>query len=160
LTLTKSYDQPRNGAPHGILLVKKGKSRHARRDQQPETAYFLPATLQRGIFCSLRSTISKRNCPSKIGGKRVNRFLPEFVLHSLHPTILLRLGDAGAEAFTMMKIAGNSSVTVSQHRVHPPFELWNLRFSDSKTSRPSAGNQRRSKARFGSYPLQLNRRLP
>ena len=39
----------------------------------------------------------------------------EFVVHSLRHTMLTRLGEAG----TIMKIAGHSSVTVSQRYVHP-----------------------------------------
>lgn len=46
--------------------------------------------------------------------------LPQvFVLHSLRHTFLTRLGLAGVEAFTIMKLAGHSSVTVSQRYVHP-----------------------------------------
>jgi hypothetical protein len=33
--------------------------------------------------------------------------------------MLTRLGEAGADAFSIMKIAGHSSVTVSQRYVHP-----------------------------------------
>ena len=33
--------------------------------------------------------------------------------------MLTRLGEAGADAFSIMKIAGYSSVTVSQRYVHP-----------------------------------------
>ena len=43
----------------------------------------------------------------------------EFVINSLRHTMLTRLGEAGADAFTIMKIAGHSSVTVSQRYVHP-----------------------------------------
>jgi hypothetical protein len=35
---------------------------------------------------------------------------------------LTRLGEAGADAFTIMRLAGRSSVTVSQRYVHPPPE--------------------------------------
>lgn len=46
--------------------------------------------------------------------------LPQgFVLHSLRHTFLTRLGLAGVEAFTIMKLAGHSSVRVSQRYVHP-----------------------------------------
>ena len=46
--------------------------------------------------------------------------LPEdFVIHSLRHTMLTRLGEAGADAFTIMRIAGHSSVTISQRYVHP-----------------------------------------
>ena len=43
----------------------------------------------------------------------------DFVIHSLRHTMLTRLGEAGADAFAIMKIAGHSSVTVSQRYVHP-----------------------------------------
>jgi integrase len=43
----------------------------------------------------------------------------DFVLHSLRHTMLTRLGESGADAVTIMRIAGHSSVTVSQRYVHP-----------------------------------------
>ena len=36
--------------------------------------------------------------------------------------MLTRLGEAGVEAFTIMRIAGHSSITVSQRYVHPTSE--------------------------------------
>ena len=33
--------------------------------------------------------------------------------------MLTRLGEAGADAFAIMRIAGHSSVTVSQRYIHP-----------------------------------------
>ncbi len=44
---------------------------------------------------------------------------PDFVLHSFRHTMLTRLGEAGVDAFTIMRIPGHSSVTVSQRYVHP-----------------------------------------
>jgi integrase len=43
----------------------------------------------------------------------------EFVIHSLRHTMLTRLGEAGADVFTIMKIAGHGSITISQRYVHP-----------------------------------------
>ena len=43
----------------------------------------------------------------------------EFVLHSLRHTYGTRLGEAGADAFTIMRLMGHSSVTVSQRYLHP-----------------------------------------
>ena len=43
----------------------------------------------------------------------------DFVIHSLRHTMLTRLGEGGADAFTIMRIAGHSSVTVSQRYAHP-----------------------------------------
>ena len=36
--------------------------------------------------------------------------------------MLTRLGEAGVDAFTIMRIAGHSSITVSQPYVHPSSE--------------------------------------
>ena len=46
-------------------------------------------------------------------------FPGDFVIHSLRHTMLTRLGKSGADAFTIMRIAGQSSVAVSQRYVHP-----------------------------------------
>ena len=43
----------------------------------------------------------------------------DFVIHSLRHTMLSRLGESGVDAFTIMRIAGHSSITVSQRYVHP-----------------------------------------
>jgi integrase len=43
----------------------------------------------------------------------------DFVVHSLRHTMLTRLGMLGVDAFTIMKIAGHSSITISQRYVHP-----------------------------------------
>ena len=42
-----------------------------------------------------------------------------FVLHSLRHTYLTRLGLAGVDAFTIMKLAGHGSLRVSQRDIHP-----------------------------------------
>jgi hypothetical protein len=57
--------------------------------------------------------------------KRVRRRLQlseEAVIHSLRHTMLTRLGESGVDVFTIMKIAGHSSVTVSEKYVHPSSE--------------------------------------
>jgi integrase len=43
----------------------------------------------------------------------------EFVPHTFRHTYGTRLGEAGTDAFTIMKLMGNSSETVSQRYVHP-----------------------------------------
>jgi integrase len=54
-----------------------------------------------------------------VDGEKQAIFPREFVIHGLRHTFLTRLGEAGADAFTIMKLAGHSSVTVSQRYVHP-----------------------------------------
>jgi integrase len=49
----------------------------------------------------------------------VLEMVTEFVPHSFRHTFGTRLGEAGADAFTIMRIMGHSSITVSQRYVHP-----------------------------------------
>jgi hypothetical protein len=44
------------------------------------------------------------------------------VIHSLRHTFLTRFGEAGADAFTIKKVAGHSSVTISERYIHPTSE--------------------------------------
>ena len=67
-------------------------------------------------------------CRPGTGKKREFRFPKDFVLHSLRHTCLTRLGEAGADAFTIVKLAGHSSVTISQRYVHPTGETMELAF--------------------------------
>jgi integrase len=53
----------------------------------------------------------------------------EFVLHSLRHTFGTRLGEAGADAFTIMRLMGHSTVTVSQRYVHPSPESVELAYA-------------------------------
>ena len=57
--------------------------------------------------------------------------LPEdFVVHSLRHTMSTRLGLLGVDAFTVMKIAGHSGVTISQRYVHPSPRAGRTRFRE------------------------------
>ena len=51
--------------------------------------------------------------------RRALKFPDDFVLHSLRHTFGTRLGETGADAFTIMRLMGHSSITVSQRYVHP-----------------------------------------
>ncbi len=42
-----------------------------------------------------------------------------FVLYSLRHTFLTRLGQSGCDAWTLARIAGHSSITISARYVHP-----------------------------------------
>ena len=48
--------------------------------------------------------------------------LRKFRLYDLRHTFLTRLGEAGADSFTIQKMAGHSSILVSQRYVHPTEE--------------------------------------
>jgi len=51
--------------------------------------------------------------------RRALKMSGEFVVHSLRHTYGTRLGEAGADAFSIMRLMGHSSVTTSQKYVHP-----------------------------------------
>jgi integrase len=81
-------------------------------------------------------------------GKRVQKpiFSTEFVLHSLRHTFLTRFGASGADAFTIMKVAGHSSVTISQRYIHPTNGTLQLAFekmlnSSAKSSEKASEDQ-------------------
>src|SRR5215467_10867347 len=46
----------------------------------------------------------------------------DFVLHSMRRTFLTRRGEQGVDAFTIMKIAGHSTIITSQRCIHPSSE--------------------------------------
>ena len=54
--------------------------------------------------------------------------LHECVIHSFRHTFGTRLGESGADAFTIMRAMGHSSVTVSQKYVHPTPEAMERAF--------------------------------
>jgi len=56
-----------------------------------------------------------------------------FVLHSLRHRFGSRLGESGADAFTIMRLMGHSSVTVSQRYVHPSPEAVELAYERMTT---------------------------
>jgi site-specific recombinase XerD len=41
------------------------------------------------------------------------------VVHSTRHTFCTRLGESGYDAFTIMRLAGNSNIVISQKYVHP-----------------------------------------
>jgi integrase len=60
--------------------------------------------------------------------RRLLKLPADFVLHSLRHTFGTRLGEAGADAFTIMRLMGHSTVTVSQRYVHPSPESIELAY--------------------------------
>ncbi len=120
--------KPAIGAKNGYIRIRKGKSKNAKRTLSltPRVAEMLKA----------RKAASKSDWvfPGDSPGapilvtsldhqhedaREILNLSGEFVIHSLRHTMLTRLGESGADAFTIMRIAGHSSVTVSQRYVHP-----------------------------------------
>jgi integrase len=112
--------------PWSIKIIK-GKTKYAKRE--------IPLTA-RAASC-LEQALAQSRSPyvwtSKGGRKPLGRHYPsqqfrlmrdaiglpsDCVLHSTRHTFCTRLGNAGADAFTIQKLAGHSSIVISQRYVH------------------------------------------
>jgi integrase len=125
---------PVNGARFGFLRVREGKSKNARRvipltdraaamlreREQSRASGFVFANRDGKAYQGTSINHLHRDAVApKVNEKRKPIFPGDFVLHSLRHTMLTRLGESGVDAFTIMRIAGHSSITVSQRYIHP-----------------------------------------
>jgi integrase len=128
--------EPAQNAKFGYVTVLSGKakSRKSRNVPLSERAVAMLRNWgpEQGGFVFHRAS-GKPLDESKIDKEhsRLRRLLklPEdFVLHSLRHTFGTRLGESGADAFTIMRLMGHSTVTVSQRYVHPSPEAVELAY--------------------------------
>jgi integrase len=122
------YLQPAVRAKFGYIAIRKGKSKNSKRNLSLTAR---PAEMLKARKATAKSVWvfpgDSPEAPILVtsldhqheGVRDTLKLSKEFVVHSLRHTMLTRLGEAGADAFTIMKIAGHSSVTVSQRYVHP-----------------------------------------
>jgi integrase len=109
------------------LRVTEGKSKAAKRE--------VPLTAR--AVSAIEAAYHRSKCPfifTAFGGRKpltrhyaTQQFRlladalnlgPEYVLHSCRHTFCTRLGESGADAFTIQRLAGHSSITISQRYVH------------------------------------------
>jgi len=126
--------RPLNGARFGFIRIREGKSKNAKRvipltdraaalllgrwNTRTSAVVFGNREGQPYVGTSINH-LHQTVCNPKVNGKRKRIFPRDFVLHSLRHTMLTRLGESGVDAFTIMRIAGHSSITVSQRYIHP-----------------------------------------
>ena len=136
---------PLPGSRFGYIRIRHGKSKNARRPipltdraaqmlrnrQQlaPGELVFANRDGRRYLVTSINHLHQKARAIVGLGR--------DFVIHSLRHTMLTRLGESGVDAFTIMRIAGHSSITVSQRYVHPSPEAVERAFERLQLS----GNQ-------------------
>jgi integrase len=77
--------------------------------KKPREGWVFPAGTKSGRVESLKSQHRKALKLSKVR---------PFVLHSLRHTCLTRLGETGCDPFTLCKLAGHSSVKISEKYIH------------------------------------------
>jgi integrase len=115
------------GAKFGYLTVLSGKARNKKSRNVPLSERVVEMLTKRGVQTA--GLIFTRPNGEPLSESRLDQQhlrlrkllkLPsDFVLHSLRHTFGTRLGESGADAFTIMKLMGHSTVTVSQRYVHP-----------------------------------------
>lgn len=119
--------EPAPGAKFTYIRIPGGKSRNAKRNV-PMTDRVAQLLLSRSLSSnSVYAFPSETGRPYQVTSidhmhekVRTSLRMPaEFVVYSLRHTYGTRLGEAGADAFAIMKLMGHSSVTVSQRYVHP-----------------------------------------
>jgi integrase len=123
-----------NGKKLGYLFVREGKSKNARRHVS-----LTPRAQVMLINPSLESK-SEYVFANYAGNPYLVTFVDHLhkklrddlqlsndcVIHSFRHTFLTRFGEAGADAFTIKKVAGHSSVTISERYIHPTPEGQNV----------------------------------
>jgi integrase len=128
------------------LQIREGKTRYRARSVNLTSRVAAMLELRRHDSTSafvFAAEIKKPLLPSSLAHMHARvrgrlRLPAEFVLYSLRHTALTRLGENGADAFTIMRIAGHSSVTTSQRYVHPSSETVALAIARLDTSNQQA----------------------
>jgi len=119
---------PAQGANYGFLTVRAKNSKNSRPRNVPLTERVSKMLVgkQTGSFSGLvfQRTNGQPLCQTWVneqhrGVRDLLKLPTDFVPHSLRHTYGTRLGEAGADAFTIMRLMGHSTVTVSQRYVHP-----------------------------------------
>ena len=129
--------EPVGGARFGFIHVPKGKSINAKRNLSltPRVRTMLETrqasrksvwvfTDESGIGPLSVSTLEAQHKRMK----ELLRLPADAVIHSFRHTFGTRLGETGADAFTIMQAMGHSTVVVSQKYVHPTPEAMERAF--------------------------------
>jgi integrase len=120
--------EPAEGKKFGYVQIRQGKTANAKRSVSLTAR--AGAVLKNRLANAVNDlvfpghSIDKPFRPTSLGHQHTDvrdslKLPKEFVVHSLRHTFLTRLGEAGADAFTIMRIAGHSSIVISARYVHP-----------------------------------------
>lgn len=129
--------EPVGGARLGFIHVREGKSKNAVRNVSltPRVQAMLESRQASRkslwVFTDEPGTGSLPVWTLEAQHKRMKESLrlpKDAVIHSFRHTFGTRLGEAGADAFTIMKAMGHSTVVVSQKYVHPTPEAMERAF--------------------------------
>jgi integrase len=119
-----------NGERYGALRVSEGKTKAARRmipltlrvrtvlealwenADRPDEGWVFPAPTKQGHVWHDSIRVQHRTA------LKASKVRP-FVIYDLRHTFLTRLGESGCDVWTLARIAGHSSIKMSERYVHP-----------------------------------------
>ena len=151
-----------NGKKLGYLFVREGKSKNARRHVSL-TSRAQEMLVNRSLESKSEYVFANdRGKPYLVTSLdhlhkklRDDLQLPnDCVIHSLRHTFLTRFGEAGADAFTIKKVAGHSSVTISERYIHPTPEGQERAFERFANLNQEAVEKAEKDAESLQFPLQ------
>ncbi len=92
--------------------------------ERPQEGWVFPAPtksghIDQGSTRKQHSSVFKAVNTDNTGKPLEKPLLRPFVLYSFRHTFLTRLGESGCDAWTLARIAGHSSITISARYVHP-----------------------------------------
>jgi integrase len=118
--------EPIGAATYGYLLVRRAHSKNSKPRNVPLTARVVEMLRARNGTAGLvfgksdGAPLSQTNLNKEhVAARELLKLPVDFVPHSLRHTFGTRLGESGADAFTIMKLMGHSTLAVSQRYVHP-----------------------------------------
>jgi integrase len=129
--------EPAQGKKFGYVQIRKGKNKNARRavSLTPRIVAMLSKRKADAVndWVFPGESLERPFVPTSLAHQHRKvrdklKLSAGFVIHSLRHTALTRLGESGADAFTIMRIAGHSTITVSQRYVHPSSDAMELAF--------------------------------
>jgi integrase len=119
--------EPIGAAAYGYLVVRSANSKNSKSRNVPLTARVV--AMLKGRQPAKEGLVFRKPDGSALSQTWLNQqhaavrellnAPADFVPHSLRHTFGTRLGESGADAFTIMKLMGHSTITVSQRYVHP-----------------------------------------
>ena len=155
-----------NGAG-GLIQVTGGKTKAARRmlpmvpavyaalktrweeTGKPEEGWLFPSSSREGHFNKDTAKDQHKRAhdranvkAKKEGAKEIKAFQPYVLRH----TALTQLAEAGCDVFTLARIAGHSSITITQRYVHPQADSIERAFRQTATAALAVGQGGRNES--------------
>jgi len=156
-----------NNDGSGFIQITEGKSKAARRmlpmtprvrallfsrwesAGKPEDGYVFPSGAKLGHF---NGDVSKDQHAKALDDSGVDAFVP----YTLRHTALTRLGEAaGGDVFVLARIAGHSSITITQRYVQPQADAINRVFAASHMGTKLGTTKKRGRKRASGTRRQM-----